>query len=188
MARQKTPVCELEWKPRNFVVLFAFLPVNCVLNHCIGKPLSVSRAAPAAFGDGIVAIAVGIDVAVVTVTTIDNVVVATSGIGIGPSDAGDCVIATGLGGGGRKCKDLGRIPFGAIRKGDGLEPLIGRRAKRALDKDRASITCTSCGFGNMDQQGRAISPLNQRYTPEVTGHPKTVAADLANNPQADENW
>lgn len=33
-----------------------------------------------------------------------------------------------------------------------------------------------------------FSAFNQRATPEVTGHVKTVAADLVNNPQTGERW
>lgn len=33
-----------------------------------------------------------------------------------------------------------------------------------------------------------FSAFNQRTTPEVTGHVKTIAADLVNNPQTGENW
>lgn len=33
-----------------------------------------------------------------------------------------------------------------------------------------------------------FSAFNQRTTPEVIGHVKTVAADLVNNPQTGESW
>ena len=53
---------------------------------------------------------------------------------------------------------------------------------------RAKIQTPDIGQMHSPTADLAFSAFNRRYTPEVTGHPKTVAADLANNPQADENW
>ncbi|MGI8399910.1 HlyD family secretion protein [Agrobacterium deltaense] len=54
---------------------------------------------------------------------------------------------------------------------------------------RAKIQTPDIDQMHIGQQATLrFSALKQRYTPEVTGHFKTVAADLVNNPQMGESW